>query len=209
MTDYLTEQEQVEIIKKWLKQYSGVILMGIVAAIVIVTGWRYWQQREYKNLTQASMVYDEMLAARAQNIRENTNMQSNTLTHQYPKTVYGQMANLTLARDAALNRDFSQAKNKLNNVLQTCKDGAICQIARLRLGRIYLAQNLPKEALETLAKIEDKTFNGLILELKGDAYLKLKDIDKARASYQQALAELPNADRTRPLLRMKFENLTV
>ncbi len=46
MTEYLTEQEQVELLKNWIKQYSLVILAGVLIAAIGISGWRYWQQRQ-------------------------------------------------------------------------------------------------------------------------------------------------------------------
>ena len=67
LTEYLTEQEQIELLKAWIKQYSLVILAGVLIAVITISGWRYWQQRQNKILSHASAVYDEMLTMRAQN----------------------------------------------------------------------------------------------------------------------------------------------
>ena len=63
--------------------------------------------------------------------------------------------------------------------------------------------------INELKTVEDKNFNGLIDEVRGDAYLAMNDKDKARQAYQQALEDLPNAEVIRPLLRMKYDNLTI
>ena len=44
MTEYLTEQEQIEQLKTWIKQYGLTILFGIVIALVLSFSWHYWQQ---------------------------------------------------------------------------------------------------------------------------------------------------------------------
>jgi predicted negative regulator of RcsB-dependent stress response len=48
---------------------------------------------------------------------------------------------------------------------------------------------------------------GLVDEVRGDAYLAKKDTALARQAYQLALAEIPNAEISRPVLQMKFDNL--
>ena len=70
-----------------------------------------------------------------------------------------------------------------------------------------LQKTNPKTRLKTLKTVDDNSFNGLTDEVKGDAYLAMKNTDKAREAYQQALKELPNAESIRPLLQMKFDNL--
>jgi len=207
LTEYLTEQEQIELLKNWIKQYSLVILAGVAIAIIAITGWRYWQQRQIKTLTHASAVYDEMLTMRSQNDASATLVQAKKLFLHYPKTVYGQMAALMLARDAVTKKDYPEAEKQLHWVIDHTHIAALNQIARLRLARVLIAEEKSQEAIDLLKKVKDKTFNGLINEVRGDAYLRMKNISQARESYHQALTELPNAEIVRPLLQMKYDNL--
>ena len=208
MTDYLTEQEQVEILKKWIKQYSLVILGGVLLAVIIISGWRYWQERQQKILSHASSVYDEMLTMRAQNDQTATLVQAKKLFVHYENTTYGPLAALMLARDASNKKDYQKAETELQWMLDNSRIAALRQIARLRLARVQIAANKPEEALKTLNKVEDKAFLGLINEVRGDTYITLKNTALARQSYQQALEQLPNAEVVRPLLQMKYDNLT-
>lgn len=207
MTDYLTEQEQIEILKNWIKQYSLVILAGVLIAVVAITGWRYWQQRQTKIIQHASAVYDEMLTKRAQNEPTATLVQAQKLFDHYPQTTYGQMAAFMLARDAITQKKYVEGEKYLTWVLKKSDTASIREIARLRLARIYIAMNQPEQALKTLEKVEDKTFNGLIEEVKGDAYVAMHNTTLARNAYKQALDDLPNAETVRPLLQMKYDNL--
>jgi predicted negative regulator of RcsB-dependent stress response len=74
---------------------------------------------------------------------------------------------------------------------------------------VLLAEQKPQDAIKMLQTTEDDNFNGLTDEIRGDAYLAMKNIALARQSYQQALSELPNAESIRPLLQMKYDNLTI
>jgi predicted negative regulator of RcsB-dependent stress response len=71
-----------------------------------------------------------------------------------------------------------------------------------------IAENKANDSLTLLTQVDDKSFSGLIDEVRGDAYLATNDKTKARAAYQLALSELPNAEVVRPLLQMKYDNLT-
>lgn len=207
MSEYLTEQEQIELFKSWVKQYSLVILMGVLIAAAAISGWRYWQQRQNKILTHASSVYDEMLNMRAQNDSTATLIQAKKLLSHYPKTTYGQMAAFMLARNAVIKKDYTEAKKQLTWVMDATRIKSVRQIARIRLARILIAEKNPQGALDKLKTIDDKSFTGLIDEVRGDAYLAQNNTRMARQSYQQALAELPNAEIIRPVLRMKYDNL--
>lgn len=208
LTEYLTEQEQIEILKNWIKQYSLVILIGIIAASLTIFGWRYWQQRQAKIFTHASSIYDEMLAMRTQNDSTAAIAQAKKLFTDYPQTTYGQIAAFMLARDAILKSDYPQAEDYLRWFLNHSHIAPFRQIARIRLARVLIAEQKPKQSIQLLdEKVDDKSFNGLTDEVKGDAYLSMKDIPKARQFYQQALTELPNAEVVRPILQMKYDNL--
>lgn len=207
MTEYLTEQEQIEILKNWIKQYAVVIIAGVVLSILAITGWRYWQEHQIKTLNRASALYDKMLMNRAQGDVAAMTANANKLHDTYPKTPYGQMASFMLAQTAVVKKDYKDAEKNLNWVLDNSKNAAFKQIARLRLARVMIAENKEEDAIKTLSKVEDKSFNGLIYEVKGDAYLAMKNINSAREAYKQALVELPNAETIRPLLQMKYDNL--
>lgn len=204
----MTEQEQIDLLKNWIKQYSLVILAGVLAAAIAIFGWRTWQERQYRILSHASAVYDEMLTLRAQNNADGTLIQAQKLLNRYPKTTYAQLAALMLARDAVYKKDYVKAVNQLNWILDHSSEPSMRQIARLRLARIQLAEHQATESIKTLATVEDKSFSGLINEERGDAYYAMKETKKAQAAYQQALNDLPNADVIRPLLQMKYDNLT-
>lgn len=208
MTEYLTEQEQIELIKRWIKQYSGVVLGGIVLAIAISSGWNYWREHQIQKLDKASALFDEMSAMRQQNDTQNVNAKATKLYTDYPKTPYGQLAALMLAREDVAEKDYDSAQRHLNWVIDNSNVTAIRQIARLRLSRLLIAINKPSDSIKLLSTVDDKTFAGLIDEVRGDAYVKMNNVDAARTAYKQALAELPNADTVRPTLQMKYDNLS-
>lgn len=205
--DYLTEQEQIQQLKNWIKQYGLTILAGIVLALIASFSWRYYQNYKNKILLHASAVYDEMLAMRAQNNTEAELTQANKLLSHYPKSPYAQMAAFMLARDAVIKQDYATAIKHLNWVIDHSRNTGIQQIARIRIARIQIADKKPEAALDTLKTINDKTFAGMIDEVRGDAYLELKDPASARKAYHLALQELPNAEVNRPILEMKYDNL--
>jgi len=207
LTEYITEQEQIELLKSWIKQYSLVIIAGVALAFVAIFGWRTWQQRHFRILTHASVVYDEMLAARAQNDPEATLVQAKKLFSNYANTSYGPMAALMLGRDAAVKKQYPQSEKHFQWILDHSSLPSFRQIARLRLARVFIADKKPKEALAALETIDDKSFSGLIKEERGDAWLALNNNDKARESYLEALNDLPNADVMKPVLQMKYDNL--
>ncbi len=207
MTDNLTEQEQIQQLKNWVKQYGVTVLVGIAIALTGNYSWRYYQDYRNKVLMHASGVYDEMLTLRAQNNSDGSNVQANKLISHYPKSPYAQMAAFMLARDATVKKDYAGAITQLNWIIDNSKNKSIIEIARIRIARIQIADKKPDDALITLNTLDDKTFLGMVDETRGDAYVAKNDLVSARKSYELALQEIPNAETTRPILEMKFDNL--
>jgi predicted negative regulator of RcsB-dependent stress response len=209
LAEYLTEQEQVELLKSWIKQYSATILLGIVLAAVAIFGWRYWQEREAKLESHASLIFDEMLTARTQRNAEAVTLTTNKLAAHYSRTVYGSFAALMQAREAVNQHQFAEAEKKLNEVIHHSHVASLKQIARLRLARILIATGEANKGIEALNTVDDPHFEGLIDEVKGDAYLALNQPTTARQWYGAALQALPDAETIYPLLQIKYDNLAV
>lgn len=209
MTEYLTEQEQIEQLKKWLKVYGIPALLGILVGVVIFYGWNSYKNHRLHTLTHASKIYDEMLTDRAQNNKEATLIQAQKLVTHYPSTPYSEIALLMIAQDAVNKKNYPEAIKQLSAVTKHANQATIRQLARLRLARVYITLQQPNQAIKALKKVDDKSFNALINEITGDAYLALNQINEAKAAYQQALQNLPDPEQTRPLLEMKLDNLAI
>lgn len=207
MTEYLTEQEQIQQLKAWVKQYGLTIFLGIVIALLASSGWHYYQNYRNKSLQHASAIYDEMLVLRTQNNLEGAAAQANKLISHYAKSPYAQMAAFMLSRDAIIKKDYAEAIRQLNWVIDHTNNHSIQTIARIRIARILITDKKPDAAINTLMKLDDKNFLGMVDEVRGDAYLALNDPSSARKSYGLALKELPNAEVNRPILEMKYDNL--
>jgi predicted negative regulator of RcsB-dependent stress response len=207
--EFMTEQEQIEQLKNWLKQYGSTIIAGIMISLVVMSVWHVWDRYHTKKLYHASNIYDELLALRAQNQAPQATVQANKLMDHYPRTPYAQMAALMLARDAVISKNYDEALKELTWVQEHSHVPAFREIAKLRAARILLAQKKPQEALDILKKIDSKSYAGLVDEIRGDAYLQLNDKAKAKDSYGLAMQELPKKDGSpSPLLQMKLDNLS-
>jgi len=209
MTEYLTEQEQIQQLKNWIKQYGMTIIAGIIIALLLAAGWRYWQNYQNRLLTHASLLYDQMLTSRAQNNTESATLQAAKLKSDYKSTPYAKMAAFLLAREATLKKNYPEAINQLNWVIDNSHQTAMREIARIRIARILIAEKNPDAALSTLKKLDDKSFIGLVDEVRGDALSAKEDASAARKAYQLALSEIPDAEVNRPILQMKYDNLAV
>lgn len=207
MADYLTEQEQVQQLKNWIKQYGLTVLLGIAVALLTTYGWRYWQNYKNHILEEASRLYDEMLVQNAENHIEPATAKANLLINKYPKTPYATMAALMLGRYASA-KDPKAASTQFNWVITHSKDPSIREIARIRLARLRINENKPEDALSLLNTVDDNNFISLIDEIRGDAFYSQHNFKAAKESYQLALQALPASTLSRPILKMKLNNVS-
>lgn len=207
MSAYISEQDQIQLIKDWWKKYGVSIVLGIIIALAGSYALRYWQQYNENYLQQASVVYEQMLIAKASQKTDDFNQSVQQLTQKYSRSPYAALANLALANQAISQHQLDQAIKPLMWVSEHAKDHNLQQIADIRLARVLLAQQQPQQALPYLDKVDDAAFAPLIAALRGDAYSALGDKTKARDAYQQSLLGLPKNTGLYNLVAMKLTAL--
>lgn len=204
MNTYVTEEEQIEAIKKWWKRYGNHFISGLIVVLLAISGWKYWQQRQNIVKQAASVSYEHLMQAHARQDSSGVQAQANTLLTQYGKSVYADGARLLLAETAVKNKQYQQAIKYLNEVMTLSKINSLQQIARLRLVRIYLYQKQYAQALQLINVTNDKAYLPYIYELKGDVYAEQGNAEKAHAYYQKAAEISPQFAAKNSLLMMKL-----
>ncbi len=207
MSDYRTDEEQWELVKQWWNRYGKALLLGVLIISAGVMGWRYWQQREHRVAETASIHYQQALTRVQGKPLKTAQAELEALKKQASGTVYATVAALYLAKQYIAVNNFSSAIKELSWALDKAPDASFAQIIRLRLARVYIAQGHPKKALSLLKKIDDNAFVPMILSVEGNAYLALKDKEKARKRYEQALAKMGPETQGRALLEMQYNDL--
>lgn len=206
MAAYYSDNEQIDRLKAWWKQYSRFILISVLALAVIVGGWRWWYQQRTTVINNASVIYERLLGQLAEADTVQSQVYAEDLVTHYPNTIYGQMAALILAREAVYSEDITQAQQQLQGLINQGKDPVLRQIARIRLARLLLSEGEGQQALESLATIDDEAYLGLVREVEGDIYVYEGDPEKAREVYTQALSFYAQSGQ-HPLLQLKLNNL--
>lgn len=204
MPAYETDQEQIELIKKWWNDYGKIVLVAIAIGLVAGFGWRYWIKQQNISHQQASLMYQQLLVADSQNTPDTVTQMAGEMQKHYPKTEYANLANLVAAKVAVNQNDLPAALQKLQWVMNHSHLKSLQQIARLRAARILTAQQKMPDALLLLATVDDSTFQPLIDEVKGDIYVAQGDSDKARQSYQAAQVGLSAIVGEDALIAMKL-----
>ncbi|WP_078084216.1 YfgM family protein [Microbulbifer mangrovi] len=215
MADHLTEEEQIETIKRWWKENGSGIVTGIVLALAAYFGWQWWQGKERGDAEAASNVYQGFVEAVSANEGKPDNKQLTTaqslareLKDDYAKRIYAAQASLQLAALAAEKNDLETAAKELQWVVDNSSDDALKLVAKRRLASVKAARGETNEALALLKGDVPPAFAALYAETRGDILVQQGDKDAARAAYQEARAQLlPEQAAGSRLLDLKIEGL--
>ncbi len=211
MNIYRTEIEQTEIIKKWFQKHGYWLSCTVLVILLIVAGYRLWENHTLKISAQASERYQQMMAAVANDDPSLISAQADDLIKNYSGTVYAEIAGLTQAKIFVSEKKWGEALSQLDKVIKNAKNPALRQIARLRSARILCTLNTPddyRKALSLLEIIDDTAYLPAIDEMKGDIYVGLNDQKQARLFYLEAKKAFSKADLGSPFLAMKLNNIS-
>ena len=188
MDEYLSEAEQWERFKAWLRSYIPWILGGVVVALAGLAAWNWWQDRQTSFGLEASARYEQMTDALQKNDPTRAKAIAAQLEKEFPSSPYVDQAHLFEARLAVEASDLPKADSLLRGIMDRTKDEQLALVARLRLARVQLAQNKPDDALVTLAAKPAGAFEARFHEVRGDVYFAKGNKPDALKEYLAALA---------------------
>lgn len=186
MEDYLSEKEQWEWLKAWIRTNGLWIIAGIAVGAGILAGWRWWEARTDRIALEAGAKYQQVLDALDRGNKARADTLTTELERDYPSSPYTDQARLIAARVAVEGLDFGKAASILQDVMNGTKDKQLALVARLRLARVQLAQGKPDEALTTLNAVDPGAFQARYDVVRGDALYAKGDKAGALKAYQSA-----------------------
>lgn len=215
MAEHLTDEEQLEALKRWFKTNGPRLLLVAVLVLGSWYGWHHMQNREKIGAEEAVLLYGamlEQLAAWENDAGEKSATaaasHAETLKSLSPKTQYGRYAALVLAKLAVADGDLDTAAAELQWIVDNPGSEALKHLAALRLARVEVARGNDQDALALLYAGGPQQLTALYAELKGDIHARLGDANAARQAYQLALENLDKADAAaRPLLELKLNQM--
>ena len=209
MDDYLlSEKEQWEAAKRWLRENGPAIVAGVAIAALGLGGYRWWQARENNADLAAGAMYIQMENAFEQGNRTQAFILLGDLERQYPSSPYADQAKLASARAFVEDNELDRAADELRDVMQHSHDSVLKLIARQRLARVQIAQRQPAQAIATLAGGDPGALSPQYDEARGDAYYAMGDKAAALTQYRLARAANARGETDTGLLDLKISDLT-
>ena len=196
MSDYRSDDEQIEALKNWWKDNGTSILTTLAIAMALMFGWRTWQDSQQAQMDSGSLAYQELLESvmalesDSDDIKIATvDFMAESLKESHPGSGYSYFAAFFKAKQAIGDSDFAGAEEELRWVLTHKPIHEIELVAELRLAKVLFAQDKVDEAMLLLDRANVGAFSHMFLELKGDMLIDRGDYQGAFDAYTLAEAE--------------------
>lgn len=198
MSDYLTDEEQLDKLRKWWQE-NGLMLAGaVVVSVLGLVGWNWFGQRQAAEIAGSSDLYVDYLNASG----TEREMVEATLNSEYPDSIYRVFVTLRNARAQMDAEDAAGALVTLEEALNLVDDDKLADVIRLRIARVQQELDQSEAALGTLGDVHSTGLRSRVQELKGDIHMARGERGLAHEAYSAALSEA-GEDAQRPLLELK------
>lgn len=189
MNEYETEDQQVEALKKWLKENLSSLIFGLSAGMLALAGWNYYIGQKNTHAAQASDLYMQAVQLIARNgVDEKVIDINNQLNNNFSDSPYASITAMMIASKEYEKDKADEAVSQLEWVVRHAATDELKQIATLRLSRLLIEQKKYDEAMSYLNDREHPlAYDAEYAELKGDIYVAKGQKDEARAAYDKAI----------------------
>ncbi len=203
----LEEQEQLDELKHFWKQYGDRItwaLIIILGAVAAWNGYNYWQRNQS---VQAAMMYDEVERAVQSGEIPKLDRALTDMKERFGGTTFAQQAGLLAAKTYYDKGNIDGAKSALVWVAGKKADQGYTAIASLRLAGLLLEAKAYDEALKVLSSPFPKDFATLAADRRGDILMAQGKKSEAKAEYEKAYKDMDARSEYRRLVEVKLNAL--
>lgn len=185
----LQDQEQLETLKSFWKQYGNLITWTLILGLGGFSAWNGWNWYQRDQGVKAGAMYDELDRAVASGDAERAGRIFGDLKQRFAKTAFAQQGGLAAAQVQFAQGQAEAARASLQWVAENAVEAEIATVARLRLAGLQSEAGEHDAALATLA-VAAPGFEGLVADRRGDVLALQGKAAEARAAYQAAYAAL-------------------
>lgn len=205
----LEEQEQLDEIKHFWKQYGNAItwvLIVVLGAYAAWNGYQYWQRSQ---ATQAAAMFDEIEKVAKEGNADKVERAFGDMKERFASTAYAPQAGLLVARTLYDSGKVDGAKAALTWVAEKSKDAGYAAVGRLRLAGLLMDSKAYDEALKVLDTGMPEEFAALQADRRGDILLAQGKKPEAQAQYLKAFKLFDDRTDYRRLVLVKLNALGV
>lgn len=205
----LQEQEQIDALKAFWKQYGNLItwlLILVLGAYAAWNGWSWWQREQS---AKAAAMYEELDRAALAGEVDKVGRVFGDLKERYPGTAFAQQGGLLAAKVQAERGQADAAKTTLGWVAEHALEAEYKTMARLRLAGMLVDARQYEEALKALDAADAPAFAALVADRRGDVLQAMGRAEAAREAYRKAWDSMQPTVEYRRLVEAKLAALAV
>jgi predicted negative regulator of RcsB-dependent stress response len=205
----LEEQEQLDEIKHFWKQYGNAItwvLIAVLGAYAAWNGYQYWQRSQ---AAQAAAMFDEIEKVSREGDADKLSRAFSEMKDRFASTAYAQQAGLLVAKSLYESGKLDESKAALTWVAEKSADAGYASVGRLRLAGVLMDAKAYDEALKVLNTGMAEEFTALQADRRGDIYLAQGKKPEAKEQFLVAFKAFDERTDYRRLVLVKLNSLGV
>ncbi len=201
----LQDQEQLDNIKEWWKQWGNTIVTALTVVALVIAAWNGWKWYQSKQGSEAAVAFEGFQKVLAAKDAKKTSAAADALVQQFPRTAFAGLSALNAAKAAFDAGDLAAAKKHLQWVADNAKDEELRHVAKLRLAGVLIDEKAYDAALAVVNGTHPEHYAGVYADRKGDIYFSQGKLEEARAAYLLAWEKTEKRAQSRGLIQTKLE----
>nr|WP_186821884.1 tetratricopeptide repeat protein [Buchnera aphidicola] len=181
------------------KTYLMIFLLVFLIFFVVL-----FKKPKEKKINSQEFRYEEII--KKINAKKNQDLSTIEKFIIENKNIYGTLSSLFLAKEYILDNNLDKAFIQLNNSLKYTKEENLKNILKLRMARIKIQQNKNQDAMKILEKIKDDSWISIVENIKGDIFMKNKDIKKAKLAWEKS-KYFQQSNASKEMINMKINQI--
>ena len=203
----LEEQEQIDELKHFWKQWGNLITWVLIAVLGVFAAWNAYQYYQRSQATQAAGMFTEFERSVASKDAAKIERALADMNAKFGSTTYAQQAGLLAGKSLHELGKVDAAKAALTHVAQHAKDEGYQALAKLRLSAIAIEAKTYDDALKHLSGAFPAEFAPLADDRRGDVLALQGKAEQAMAEYVKAYKGFDDKTAYRRLVEVKINAL--
>ena len=205
----LEEQEQLDQLKHFWKQYGSPITWALIAVLALFASWNFYHYWQRSQALQAAAMFDEVVRVTNSGDQAKSDRAFADMKDRFASTAYAQQAALIVAKQYYTLGNVESAKAALSWVVDKSSDDGYQSVAKLRLAGIHVENKAFDAALSVLSGQFPSAFDALVADRKGDIYMLQAQRAQAVIEYKKAFSGFEDRVEYKRLVEVKLNALGV
>ena len=203
----LEEQEQLDQLKSFWKQYGNLITWVLIAALAAYAGWNGWNWWQREQSAKSGAMFDQLDKAAQSGDADQAGRVFADMKDRFPGTSFTQQAGLLAAKVQFEKGQADAALVSLAWVASNGQEPEYQTVARLRAAGVMMEQKKYDEAIKQLDGATAPEFVALVADRRGDVLFAQGKKDEAKVAYAKAWQSMDAKVEYRRLIEAKLAAL--